>query len=551
MGYIIIVLIMELMALNGQNLISIISVIVGVTTFLLGLFVFLADRKGLINQVFFVLTLNTVLWIGTVLVAVSFGDRETVLLFRRLAFAAASFIAFFIYYFSYLFPKPNEQYKFPLLAGIILTTLIAAMNIFTDYTLKDIGLSNGVQSNVYGPGYYIFIIYFFGALFVGVANFLGKRKQMNELELVQIRLVLTGLVVSGVLAASTNLILPKLLETYSTGQLGPLTVSVFIILSTYAILRHHLFDIGVVVVELLTSTMWLFILFRLMVDNSLQGRIMDFILLVITIFFGALLIRSVNKEVKQREKVERLANDLEVANEKLESLDVARREFLSFASHQLKTPMTVIKGYATLATDPVYLNSPEKMKQIAEKIVFSTDQMYRLISNFLDVRAIEEGKMSFIFKPTDLVRLASSLVEDAKSYASKKNLKLELASVLPSIIISADETKLRQAVQNLIDNAVKYTDEGFVRVEVKDEENYALLLVTDSGKGMSTEAKEHLFEQFFRDGRTAKAQGTGLGLYIAKEIVKAHKGEIWADSLGEGKGSKFTVKLPKEHEGSN
>ena len=106
---------MELMALNGQNLISIISVIVGVTTFLLGLFVFLADRKGLINQVFFLLTLNTVLWIGTVLVAVSFGDRETVLLFRRLAFAAASFIAFFIYYFSYLFPKQsnNPTYKTP------------------------------------------------------------------------------------------------------------------------------------------------------------------------------------------------------------------------------------------------------------------------------------------------------------------------------------------------------------------------------------------------------------------------------------------------------
>ena len=275
---------------------------------------------------------------------------------------------------------------------------------------------------------------------------------------------------------------------------------------------------------------------------------MDGILLVVAVVFGTLLIKSVIKEINQREKVEKLAEDLEAANKKLEVLDVARREFLSFASHQLKTPMTVIKGYAALAMDPVYLNSPEKMKQIAEKIGIATDQMYRLISNFLDVRAIEEGKMSFIFKPTDIVKLTSSLTEDLKGYASKKNLKLEFSSALPSIIISADETKLRQVVQNLIDNAIKYTDSGFVKAEIKDEKDAVVLLVTDSGRGVSAEAKSHLFEQFFRDMRTAKTQGTGLGLYIAKEIVKAHKGEISVDSLGEDKGSVFKVKLPKEQE---
>jgi len=536
------------MDITNQSFLSILSIIVGVTTFLLGLFVYLDNRRSIVNGIFFILTLATAWWIGAVLVATSSADPQIMLFARRLALGGASFIAFAIYYFSYLFPRPNTNYTFQFWPAILFAMFVAALCIFTPYVIQAVGLVNGEQVNVYGIGYYVFTAYFFASLLGGIYNFVSKRKYLIGVEVIQVSLVLTGLIISGTLAAFTNLILPRILGTYSTGQLGPLSVSIFIILSTYALSKYHLFNLRVIAVELLTSVMWLFILFRFLLTPSLGSRVMDGILLVVAVVFGTLLIKSVIKEINQREKVEKLAEDLEAANKKLEVLDVARREFLSFASHQLKTPMTVIKGYAALAMDPVYLNSPEKMKQIAEKIGIATDQMYRLISNFLDVRAIEEGKMSFIFKPTDIVKLTSSLTEDLKGYASKKNLKLEFSSALPSIIISADETKLRQVVQNLIDNAIKYTDSGFVKAEIKDEKDAVVLLVTDSGRGVSAEAKSHLFEQFFRDMRTAKTQGTGLGLYIAKEIVKAHKGEISVDSLGEDKGSVFKVKLPKEQE---
>lgn len=292
--------------------------------------------------------------------------------------------------------------------------------------------------------------------------------------------------------------------------------------------------------------MWLLILFRFLLSPSLESRLMDGGLLVVAVIFGTLLIRSAIKEVNQRERVEKLASDLELANKKLEGLDTARREFLSFASHQLKTPMTIIKGYAALASDPNYLNSPDKMKQIVGKINESTDQMYRLISDFLDARAIEEGKMSYIFKSTDIVKLTSFLVEEFMPYAAKRGLKLTFDSSSPSVTVRADEIKFRQVVQNLIDNAIKYTDRGQVKVEIKEENSFILLIVSDSGKGITPDIKEHLFEQFYRgEGAALKTRGTGLGLYIANEIVKAHSGEIWVESDGEGKGATFVVKLKR------
>jgi signal transduction histidine kinase len=273
---------------------------------------------------------------------------------------------------------------------------------------------------------------------------------------------------------------------------------------------------------------------------------MDWWLLLFSVVFGALLIKSVTKEVSQRKKMEELALELEAANKKLALLDEARKEFLSFASHQLKTPMTVIKGYATLAADPRYTNSPEKINKVVAKIGEATDQMYRLISNFLSLRAIEEGKISYIFKPVDIGQLVAAVVEEFAPAASQKGLTLISNLPTNSLVVKIDEVKFRQVIQNLVDNAIKYTDRGWVKVEIQDGSSEVTLKVSDSGRGMSQETRQHLFEQFFRErGNSLTTQGTGLGLYIAKEIVKAHGGEIWAESEGVGKGTAFFIRLKK------
>jgi signal transduction histidine kinase len=111
------------------------------------------------------------------------------------------------------------------------------------------------------------------------------------------------------------------------------------------------------------------------------------------------------------------------------------------------------------------------------------------------------------------------------------------------IILKADEQKLRQVIQNLIENAIKYTDKGFVKVELKEDKDSVLISVIDSGRGISKELLPNLFKQFSRDSSVKKIQGTGLGLYIAREIIKDHHGKIWAESEGEGKGAMFCVRM--------
>ncbi len=111
-------------------------------------------------------------------------------------------------------------------------------------------------------------------------------------------------------------------------------------------------------------------------------------------------------------------------------------------------------------------------------------------------------------------------------------------------LVKADEEKLRQVIQNLIDNALKYTEKGWIRVSMETAADQVLVSVSDSGRGISKELLPRLFEQWTRDSKAAKEiQGTGLGLYIAKEIMKAHSGEIWAESPGEGNGSTFNIRL--------
>lgn len=225
------------MQITSQGFLFTLSVIVGVAIFLLGLFVYLDNRRHIINKIFFALTLATVWWICAVLVATSSADLQLMLFARRLAFGGASFIAFFIYCFSYLFPRPNIGYTFQFWPAIFFAVVIATLGTFTPYILQDVGLVNGVQVNVYGIGYYVFTIYFFASLLIGIYNFVSKRKYLVGVEVVQTSLVLAGLVISGTLAAFTNLVLPRILGTYSTGQLGPLSVSVFIVLSTYGIIQ--------------------------------------------------------------------------------------------------------------------------------------------------------------------------------------------------------------------------------------------------------------------------------------------------------------------------
>ena len=230
----------------------------------------------------------------------------------------------------------------------------------------------------------------------------------------------------------------------------------------------------------------------------------------------------------------------------LEELNRTKNSLLSFAAHQMKAPLGIVKGYATLFREGQYGEVSEKQTEVLRKIEFTADELVDLLANVIDLKKIEEGKMEYEFSKTDLVGLAKDAVDGIKLLAENKKLELALSAPTKNIFVQADPRELKHVIQNLLDNAIKYTPSGFIRVEVKDAGGEAVFSVTDSGMGMSADAKPFLFNEFVRGNQAGgEIKGSGIGLHIAKSIVNAHGGKIWAESDGEGKGRTFFFSLKK------
>ncbi|MEK9209580.1 MAG: HAMP domain-containing sensor histidine kinase, partial [Patescibacteria group bacterium] len=265
-------------------------------------------------------------------------------------------------------------------------------------------------------------------------------------------------------------------------------------------------------------------------------------------FFGYLLIKSVLREVRQREEIQRLAVGLEDANKRLVKLDREKSEFLSIATHQLRTPMTVVKGYISMILEGTFGRFEEKAKEALAKVYTSNERLIKLIDDLLNISRIERGKMEYDFQELALEKLVGDVVSELKPVAERKNLKLvwQESKDLPKV--KFDESKMRQVVLNLIDNAIKYTEKGEIVLKLERANQKIRLSVKDTGEGIEKEKLPLLFKRYSRLAGSKSiyarhTQGMGLGLYVAKRIIDDHKGKIWAESEGEGKGSTFFVEL--------
>lgn len=237
------------------------------------------------------------------------------------------------------------------------------------------------------------------------------------------------------------------------------------------------------------------------------------------------------------------------ANKQLQDLDKAKSEFLSIASHQLYTPLTALRGYISMIMEGDFGAVSEQQKPVLDILNKSALRLIDLIKNLLDISRIESGRLELNLKSVDLVVAAQGLVQDLMPNAVNKGLKLEFhqpESPISTVVV--DEQRIRQVMLNFIDNSIKYTPKGRVDVYVKQAGKEVVFSVQDTGKGITPEEINQLFHKFTRVGGAARfhTEGTGLGLYVAKQIVGEHHGDVAVTSPGEGQGSTFIMKLPIE-----
>jgi signal transduction histidine kinase len=240
-----------------------------------------------------------------------------------------------------------------------------------------------------------------------------------------------------------------------------------------------------------------------------------------------------------------LYKELQDANEKLKSLDKLKTEFLSLATHQVRGPLTAIKGYASMVIDGDFGEISEKAKEATNRIFESSNNLALIIEDFLNVSKIEGGGMKYEMAPFSLSEISRDMSKDLSIMAEKRGLKLSFEGDPDAdCMVNGDREKVRQVVLNFIDNSIKYTKEGDINVSIHKVDGKAVFKVKDTGMGMTPEIKATLFQKFARgDGARMNTTGSGLGLYLAKEIIEAHKGRVWVESDGPNKGSTFGFEL--------
>ncbi|MDO8492908.1 MAG: HAMP domain-containing sensor histidine kinase, partial [bacterium] len=328
------------------------------------------------------------------------------------------------------------------------------------------------------------------------------------------------------------------------------------IVIAYAILKHKLFNAKLIATEFITFSLWIFTFIRAVISKGTDDNIISWVFFGLMVFVGLLLIRSVRKEVEAKEEIERLAKDLTVANERLKELDKLKSEFVSIASHQLRSPLTAIKGYASLIMDGSYGKVPETIREVINKMYQASQSLVVMVEDFLNVSRIEQGRMKFELELTDLEDVIKKVISEQSLSVERAGLKLTYSNDHQSpYMVVVDTGKIRQVITNLIDNAIKYTPKGSIAVclSKNTKKGKIIISVADTGMGIDKETVPTLFAKFIRAKGANKVNviGTGLGLYVVKEIVNGHHGRAWVESEGKGKGSTFFVELEEDYNTSH
>lgn len=531
-----------------------------IISLLIGVFAFWHDRNKLINQIFLMINLFFAIWVFSDLVLWATEKLHYTMFFWSLLVLFEPLIYILSAYFIFIFINERDsslKSKFFIFLLYLPTIILTP----TKYSLLGYDLTNCDRAALEGIvpkyGYLLEILITLWILTYSLWKLkrggVEIQKRKKEILLVTIALVLF------LFSFAWGNIIEMTTLDWRLGQFGLFGLPVFAGLITYGFVRYKIFNVKIIAAQALVWTLNILIASQFLFIKTRINQILTFVTLIISIVLGYFLVKSFKKEIQQKEENARLALDLSntsdrllIANEKLlqanaklQELDKQKTEFVSIASHQLRSPITAIKGYSSMLLDGSFGKINDKATEAISRIFESSQRLTNIIEDFLNITRIELGKMKYEMADIDLGDLVETIINDLIPGIEKKGLKLIYTKPKEKHIVTADSGKIGQVIGNLIDNASKYTPEGTITVTVARVGNMERVSVKDTGIGISKETIPNLFEKFVRadDAGRVNIKGTGLGLYVAKQIIEGHGGKIWAESEGVGKGSCFCFEL--------
>lgn len=517
---------------------------------ILGIFILRSGHRSPISIALFSITILFSIWCIFDLILWATNDPRNVMFFWSLQVLIEPLIYATCIYITFLFIKGRDM----LFSGkLLMSVLLLPFIIFLSNKLNLLGVNLSDCTAVEGPVslYYAYIYEIISVIVILEIFVSAYTKITDSSRKKEITYFIIGMIMF-LLAFSWGNLIGSFTENWTIAQAGLIGMPIFFAFLAYISVKFKTFNLKILGAQVLVFALGFLVLSMSFVRSIQNIKIIIFFTLAFVIALGYQLIRGVKTEVKQRERLEVLRLKLEEtnikledANDKLKDLDKLKTEFLSLASHQLRSPLTAIKGYTSMVLEGDFGELNDKAKEAIERVFQSTMNLTKVVEDLLNVSKIEQGGMKFVMEDFSLVEIARDMSKDLSISAEKKGLKLTFEGDKDEdCMVNGDKEKLRQVVLNLIDNSIKYTKEGSVNVSVKRVSDKVVFSVKDTGMGMTPEIKATLFQKFSRgEGSRMNTGGSGLGLYLAKEIMEAHKGTIDVDSEGMGKGSNFHFEL--------
>ena len=517
----------------------------------LAFFIFYSDKKSQINKNLFLFIFIFCIWNIISLLEWYAFDVSLNLFFARISTLLVFSILFFLF-FAFAFVGKELKLKDKILYSIPFFPILFLT--FTNYNvyMTDVLTCNTENGILSWYVYFLAIVYALWSMKIFLSSLRVEKSEDSKRQFY----IIIGAVVFVVLwfivfIELTNYLLQK--KSYLADPISmliPLGFIFFVSMLAYAITKYQFLRMKLIVAQTLTYTTWLLIGSQYFFADSMVVYLLISLTLVLSIAFGIFLIRSVKKDLERKEELQTMANKLAQANDSLRKLDNAKTEFISIASHQLRTPITAIKGFTSLILEGSYGDVSENVHGALEKIFVSSERLVNLIEDLLNVSRIESGRMTFTFEKASVEKLLKELYDNFLLIAKTKQFYLDLKMPDPALEIAYQLLAARVTIRaELKDEGVVIDEKGFVIPGQKSEFGKMVrITVSDTGIGIPQEEIPYLFKKFSRGKDVSRLHvgGTGLGLFVGKAIAEAHHGQVWVESDGAGLGSRFIIEIPLE-----
>jgi signal transduction histidine kinase len=473
-------------------------------------------------------------------------EPNQVLFWIRTLFFVGSLLPVLYFFFAYSYVRQDIPRGWKQFLLFLPNAVLFWIAYNTPFLVRSAGESWSLP--VFGPGRIFFAIHFVILTIAGLVLLGAASRRQPELDRKHLLSIVAGTIVSFniVFVAMYGSELTTLAESFWVGNVA-LMIGVFII--ALSIIRHRLFvDLRLVSIEVFVIVALFVVIADIAVARSTVDFSLRLVTLIVLIFYGIVTSRTIMREIRHVRELQILNEQVTAMNAKLIEADRSKTRFVSIASHQFRAPLAGIRGYLDMLNRGDFGELTAAQRPIIVSNLVAANQLLETIETFLDATKIELGKFELYRSETNLREVIERAVSSIKPLAGTKKLMLEVDVPLTLPMIVCDGGKIYHVLMNLIDNAVKYTVTGGITISAAATSKHIEVRVKDSGAGLSDADKRGLFEMFQRgtSGIKVNKDGSGIGLFIVKNIIQAHGGEILVESPGKGLGSTFGFTLPFE-----